>query len=110
MIRLQITSDRNNIIPLIQDAITARMKRTEIGLHRTEHEIRKFETKYDVLSDKFLTAYTAEDLAGGDEDYISWFGELKLREALLEELQVFRKMVFKGGNIEDSKVVSGNSN
>ncbi len=94
MIRLQITSDRNNIIPLIQDAITARMKRTEIGLRRTEHEIRKFETKYDVLSDRFLSEYTAEDLSGGDEDYISWFGELKLREALLEELQALHEIEY----------------
>ena len=94
MIRLQITSDRNNIIPLIQDAIAARMKRTEIGLRKTEQEIRKFETKYDVLSDRFLSGYTAEDLSGGDEDYICWFGELKLREALFEELRALNEIEY----------------
>ncbi|MEE4358888.1 MAG: hypothetical protein V2I97_20635 [Desulfococcaceae bacterium] len=60
------------------------MKRTEIGFRKTEQEIRKFENKYNISSDDFLMTYTAEDLTGGDEDYISWMGELKLREALLD--------------------------
>jgi hypothetical protein len=84
MIKLQIISDKNNIIPVIQDAIAAKMKRTEIGFRKTEQEIRKFENKYNISSDDFLMTYTAEDLTGGDEDYISWMGELKLREALLD--------------------------
>ncbi len=84
MIRLQIISDKNNIIPVIQDAMAAKMKRTEIGFRKTEQEIRKFEKKYNISSDDFLMTYTAEDLTGGDEDYISWMGELKLREALLD--------------------------
>ncbi len=40
MVRLQITSDRNDIIPVIQDSIAAKMKRTEIGFRRTEQEIQ----------------------------------------------------------------------
>ncbi len=94
MVRMEIISDRSNIIPLIQEAIEAKMKRTEIGFHKTEQEIRKFETKYNISSEKFLTSCTAEDLAGGDEDYISWFGELKLREALLEELQALHEIEY----------------
>ena len=47
MVRLQITSDRNDIIPVIQDAIAAKMKRTEIGFRRTEQEIHRFEKKYN---------------------------------------------------------------
>jgi hypothetical protein len=94
MVRLHIISDRNNIIPVIQDAIAAKMKRIEIGFRKTELEIRKFETKYDIPSDKFIISYTAEDLVGGDEDYISWMGELKLREALLEELQALHEIEY----------------
>jgi hypothetical protein len=94
MVRLQITSDRNDIISVIQDAIAAKMKRTEIGFRRTEQEIHRFEKKYNIPSDRFLGSYTAEDLAGGDEDYVSWMGELRLREALLEELQALNEIEY----------------
>lgn len=63
------------MIPVIQDAIAARIKRTEIGFQKTEKEIQKFEKQYHISSDDFLTAYTSDDLSGGDEDYISWMGK-----------------------------------
>ncbi|MBF0242847.1 MAG: hypothetical protein HQK64_10300 [Desulfamplus sp.] len=78
------------MIPVIQDAIEAKMRRTKIGFRKTEQEIRKFEMKYNIPSDDFITSFTAEDLAGGDEDYVSWMGEIKLRESLLEELYFTR--------------------
>ncbi|QTA83364.1 Uncharacterized protein dnl_57660 [Desulfonema limicola] len=91
---MQIISDRSNAIPIIQNAIEAKMKRTEIGFRKTEQEIRRFEKKYNMLSDKFLNSCTADDLTGGDEDYISWIGELKLREALLEELKTLHEIEY----------------
>ena len=94
MVRLQITSDKNNIVSVIQDAILAKTKRTEIGFRKTEQQIRKFETKYNISSAQFLASYTAEDLAGGDDDYISWLGEIKLREALSEELQALNEIEY----------------
>ncbi|MEZ4525541.1 MAG: hypothetical protein R2941_06430 [Desulfobacterales bacterium] len=94
MVRLQIISDRDNIIPVIQDAIEAKRKRMEIGFRKTEKEIQRFEIKYNISSDKFLASCTAEDLAGGDEDYISWMGELKLRDAILEEMQAISEIEY----------------
>jgi hypothetical protein len=94
MTKLQIISDRNDIIPVIQDAIAARVKRTEIGFQKTEKEIQKFEKKYRISSDDFLAEYTSDDLSGGDEDYISWMGEIKLREALLEEIKALREIEY----------------
>jgi hypothetical protein len=94
MTKLQIISDRNDMIPVIQDAIAARIKRTEIGFQKTEKEILKFEKQYRISSDEFMTAYTSDDLSGGDEDYIRWMGEIKLREALLEEIKALREIEY----------------
>jgi len=33
-----------------------------------------------------MNDYTAEDLEGDDDEYVSWMGELKLRQAIWEEL------------------------
>ena len=94
MVKLHITSDQQNVLPIIQSAISAKIKRIEIGLRRTEHELQQFEAKYHIPSDEFANTYTAEDLDGGDEEYISWMGELKLRQAMYEELQVLQHIEY----------------
>ena len=94
MVKLQVFSDRKNILPLIQDAISYKIKRTKIGLNKTEDSIRKFEKLYKVSSTSFLNSYTAEDLSGGDNDYISWMGEINLRESLLDELNILNEIEY----------------
>jgi hypothetical protein len=94
MVKLQITSDQQNVLPIIQSAISEKIKRIEIGLRHTEREIQEFEHKYHVRSDQFIRNYTAEDLEGGDEEYISWMGELKLREAIQDELHILQNIEY----------------
>ncbi len=94
MVTLRIASDRQNIVPIIQSAIAASLKRMEIGLRKTEREIQKFETKYRVPSEQFLSSYAAEDLDGNDDEYVSWMGELKLRDALREEFQALSEIEY----------------
>jgi hypothetical protein len=95
MVRLHVSSDQQNALPVIQSAIEAKKKRIEIGLKRTEQEISRFEAKYQMPSEKFLSRHlTAEDLEGGDDDYISWMGELRLRQAVLEELHILQDIEY----------------
>jgi hypothetical protein len=94
MVKLQVTSNRTDILPIIQSAIAAKVKRTELGLRYTENELRKFEMKYQIPSDQFLQTYTAEDLDGRDDEYISWMGEIKLRQSLVEELQALYEIEY----------------
>ena len=94
MVKLQITSDQQNVLPIIQSAISEKIKRIEIGLRRTEREIQLFESKYHVQSEQFMRDYTAEDLEGGDEEYISWMGELKLRQAIQDELHILQNIEY----------------
>ena len=94
MTTLRISSDRQHVVPLIQAAISARLKRMEIGLRNTEQHIRTFETKYQISSEQFLANYTAEDLDGHDLEYVSWLGELKLREALQEEFHALNEIEY----------------
>ena len=94
MVRVHVTSNRTDILPLIQAAISSKLKRTEIGLRKTEHEIQKFERKYHIPSEQFVNTYTAEDLDGKDMEYISWMGELKIRQALVEEIQALQEIEY----------------
>ncbi|SLM31856.1 conserved hypothetical protein [Desulfamplus magnetovallimortis] len=94
MVTIQITSDQQNVLPIIQSAIVAKVKRVEIGLRKTEQEIQRFETKYHISSEQFMNHYTADDLEGGDDDYVSWMGELKLRQAIWEELELLQSIEY----------------
>jgi hypothetical protein len=94
MLRLHVASDQQNALPVIQSAIAAKMKRIELGLRKTEKEIQRFEEKYNMSSDQFLHDCTAEDLTGGDDDYVSWMGELQLRQAVLEELHLLQDIEY----------------
>lgn len=94
MVRLEIQSDVEDIETIVKSAIHAEIKRLEIGLNKTDKEIKKFEDKYKISSDIFLKEYAAEDLDGGDDEYISWMGEIKIKEKVFEELNKLKKIEY----------------
>ncbi len=85
--KLKIISDKEDMSDIVKSAISAEIKRQEVGLDKTNKEIKRFEQKYKILSEVFLRKFTAEDLRGGDDEYIRWAGELKIRERILEDLK-----------------------
>ncbi len=88
MIRLQIQSDtKDNAMDIIKTAIFAEIKRLEVGLQKTNKQIEKFENKYKVSSEAFQKKFTAEDMKKGDQEYIEWAGELKIREKILADIK-----------------------
>ena len=91
MIRLQIQSDaQENAIDIIRSAIVAETCRLELGLKATERHLRAFEECYHITSEAFLLDFTAEDLTGGDREYVCWAGELKLRERITAQLETIK--------------------
>jgi hypothetical protein len=57
------------------------------SIARTQRKLTKFEKQYHVTTTNFLTDMTAEDLPGGDLEYVEWAGEAKLLIGLQTELQ-----------------------
>ena len=94
MTKLQIISDKEDIADIIKSAISAELKRLEIALSKTSKEIKKFEDEYNVPSEIFLKEFTAEDLRGGDDEYIKWVGELKIKDRILEDLRKLKDIEY----------------
>ncbi len=94
MSKLKIIADKDDISDIVKSAISAAIKRLEIGLNKTEKEIKGFEDEYKISSEIFLTRFTAEDLKGGDDEYIRWAGELKIRERILWDLQKLKDIEY----------------
>lgn len=91
---LRIVSDGEEHAEVVKSAISTEIKRLEIALRRTEKEIRKYEEKYKVPSDAFVKKFSAEDLKGGDLEYIRWIGELKIKKRVLEDLKRLKNITY----------------
>lgn len=97
MVKLEIKTDNKDsqlVKNLIQTAINSEVKKLENSLTKTNKILAQFETKYQISSDLFLTNYTAEDLAGGDEEYILWLGEIKVKEKLTKSLEKLQEIEY----------------
>lgn len=89
MLQLQIQTnetDVQGIKHLIQSAIDAEIQNLKISIQKTERILKEFEIKYGLSTEDFFKAGAAEDLEDGDEEYITWLGEYRLKEKLTESL------------------------
>ncbi len=85
----------DDILNLVKSAIEAEITRLELGLEMAEKRLSPFEKKYNVASEYFISHLKAEDLDGGDADYVSWAGEYKLKQRLEKKLQQLRELQYE---------------
>ena len=71
--------------PVLQ-AIESYKARLRASIKRTRRRLTQFEQQYSVDTTHFMKKMTAEDLKGGDLEYVEWAGEAKLLEGLEAEL------------------------
>ena len=71
--------------PILQ-AIESYKARLRAGIERSKRRLAQFEAQYGVNTAHFLRDMAAEDLAGGDLEYVEWAGEAKLLAGLEDEL------------------------
>ncbi len=95
MIKLQIQSDtKDGVIDIVRAAISSEIKRLEIGLYKTNKQIEKYETEYNVTSEVFQKEFSAEDMRKGDQEYIEWAGELEIREKITSDLEKLKEIEY----------------
>ena len=79
-------ANRHGAQTIIQ-ALDAYKVRLRASIERTKRHLATFETRYGVDTAHLLCDMTAEDLTGGDLEYVEWAGEAKLLEGLEAELR-----------------------
>ena len=77
------------------DALDAYKARLRASIHRTRRNLKKFQQRYSVSTPVFLRDMVAEDLAGGDLEYVEWAGEAKLLEGLETELRELEDVYYE---------------
>ena len=84
----------NEVLYLVQSAIESEITRLELALKLARERLAPFEQKYGVTSEYFIAEMAAEDLAGGDDEYVRWAGEYKLTQRLQEKLQKLHEITY----------------
>jgi len=78
--------DRQGIQTVIH-ALDAYKTRLRASIERTQRRLNEFEQRYHTTTRHFPDQMAAEDLQGGDVEYVEWAGEAKLLAGLETELQ-----------------------
>jgi len=78
--------DRGSVQTVVQ-ALEAYKVHLRVSIARTKRRLAMFEARYGVDTAHFLREMTAEDLLGGDLEYVEWAGEAKLLAGLESELR-----------------------
>jgi len=76
-----------NILQLVHNTLDTEIQRLQLAIKLAKQRLAVYEAKYQVSSDYFIESMTAEDLSGGDDEYISWLGEFKLYQKLVAKTQ-----------------------
>lgn len=71
----------------VMQALDAYKARLQASIQRTRQRLTEFEARYGVDTARFLHEMAAEDLAGGDGEYVEWAGEARLLDGLEAELR-----------------------
>ncbi len=74
------------LLPLVRAAVNGEIVRLELALKLAMERLLPFERKYGVTSNHFMEHMVAEDLQGGDDEYVQWAGEYHLLQRLEEKL------------------------
>jgi len=94
-LRMEPTSRAKRVLPLVQAAVEGEIARLELAIAQAQKRLKPFEEKYDVSSEHFVAEMAAEDLEGGDDEYVQWAGEYKLLQRLHDKLQNLREIRYQ---------------
>lgn len=83
---LDQTDEKSEMTQLVRQAIEREISRLDTALKIAQNRLAPFEERYGVSTALFLAEWAAEDLDGGDEEYIEWAGEAELYERLVYKL------------------------
>ena len=94
-ITIETPEKANDIRSLVQSAIDGEIAKVELSLTLAHKRLVPFERKYRVSSEHFLSEMAAEDLEGGDDEYVRWAGEYQLMQRLQAKLERLRGIEYR---------------
>ncbi len=85
-IRVEDRDAAGDAARLLRTAVESKVRRLRLGIEATEARLRALESRHGRTSDEAMATVAAEDLAGGDLEYVEWLGEWRMLQQLKEDL------------------------
>jgi len=82
----------SEVLPLVRSAIEGEITRLELAVNLARERLVPFERKYGATSEHFIAEWAAEDLEGGDDEYVRWAGEYRLMQRLQQKLRQLQEI------------------
>ncbi|WP_129673263.1 hypothetical protein [Candidatus Chloroploca sp. Khr17] len=98
-IYLETSDDATQVRSLVDAAIKREIAHLELALTLAKQRLIPFEQKHGVSSERFMSSMTAEDLSGGDDEYIQWAGECALVQDLHMKINQLRGVTYRDSGI-----------
>ncbi len=77
MNELKLVSKADHVLkPIVEAALENELRLVEAGIRQTEQHLKKFEEKYQLNTQDFVTNYE-NDQFEESMDFIEWIGEFK---------------------------------
>jgi len=86
------TNKPDKAAEVLKDALETETLRLKYSFNLAKKRLKRFETKYNISSNKFINEWSAEDLNGEDLEYVEWAGEYQLFSRLNERLVVLKSI------------------
>ena len=84
-------ADNRTTSALVQ-ALSMYRSQLQLSIRRSKRKLTLFEKQYGVSTETFLAEMAAEDLLGGDMEYIEWAGEARLLDGLESEIEEIERV------------------
>jgi len=107
VIHIEANGDAGQVRHLVRSAINGEIAKLQLALQLAQKRLLPFEEKYGVPSEQFIREMAAEDLSGGDDEYVRWAGEYRLLKRLQSKLQKLREVEFGDSGLLQSDQISG---
>ena len=94
MHELKLVSKGEHLIkPIVEAALENELRLIEAGIKQTKKHLEKFEEKYQLNTQDFVTNYE-NDQFEESMDFIEWIGEFRLLKRLIEKADTLRSISF----------------
>lgn len=88
------TEKPEEVMELVKNAIASELFRLENSQRLARKRLDYFEEKYQQRSSQFQDALAAEDMEGGDLEYVEWMGEYQFFLELEEKIQSLNSLEY----------------
>ena len=85
-IRVEDRDAGSDTSQLLRTAVESKMRRLRLGIEATEARLRVLESRHGRTSAEAMATAAAEDLVGGDLDYVEWLGKWRMLQQLKHDL------------------------